>query len=287
MQFSDSILSLTLWQSKLEPPMRQALLRAFEFASPHWREVDNLDLPAVVPPTTDPLIRAARRFCRPQNLGELSAMHRVAVLQAAEHRFGMLRLLVHEIVALGDEGVPLTLPGLANFEQEPPFRGFFELLPTVVLLRHRPLLFDIKARAYSEGVRSLLRRRRHIESRLLPIARSLAIQGTGDTELDCHIDETWALLRENEDEMEMAIRLRTEAIEKLFDYPVVDRVAEAMVEHAEMLLRYGDSKSQIEWLLESAAEKLALLAPEINLPLRRRLAQLQGAHAHEESATRH
>lgn len=287
MQFSDNILSLTLWQSRLEPPMRQALLRAFEFASPHWRELDKLDLPEVVPPTTDPLIRAARRFCRPQNLGELSAMHRVAVLQAAEHRFGMLRVLVHEIVDLGDEAVPLTLPGLANFEEESPYRGFFELLPTVILLRHRPHLFDIKARAYSEGVRSLLRRRRRIESRLLPIARSLAIQGTGDIELDSHIDETWALLRENEDEMEMAIRLRTEVIENLFDYPVVDRVAEAMVEHAEMLLRYGDSKSQIEWLLESASEKLALLAPDLNLPLRRRLAELQGTQIHEESATRH
>ena len=259
-----------LLQPQLTDSQRMALVQTFRPGRKSWKWLAEIALPDDLNPSSDPFLLALRRLVS-KDFGELKATHRTMALRASTADFGLFHLALAEAAALRH---PQEVP---PFETDPAFRLCFSMLPNKMNPRLQPKLLEFRVRGLLEAVKRMIATGDPTHPIIVTGAAEEAKRATRDPELFATLLEVTALSLENwpvakEELLEEALGLRVDAVDALLDHAVPDRVAEAMVDLADRLLRRDPADSNAALFYENARRRMAQLGAGLNLPLRRRLA---------------
>ncbi len=273
---SESFVRRTMTGAKSTPLVRQKVAKSLVFGSLHWSKFDKAWSPLPCKPSLDPLVLALRRLAWPA-LGELSAMHRLAVTTAAKRPFGFQHLVLEEVAALE---YPAEPPAVLD---DAAFQVLFELINASRLISRARELTDLRARSLLLAARRQIALHDDLHPASLRIAGRLVREGKGDLELKVFLAETVAMALESAGHRAEALSKRLAAIDALceegaLDFELLDRLVEATIDAAELMDRHAPGNREAPDLYEQAERLLEQVPPGLNQPLRRRLA------AHRKSA---
>lgn len=139
-------LTKILAQQEIGDKKCQALVRRFQFGSGCWKVLGRIELPELLLDTREPLLLALRRLVR-KDIDDLRTMHRVAAIEADKRPFGLLFLMLEEVVELEHPN------GLPTLEEDLEFQSFLTLLPHQCCGGSREDFAPLMARTYAEAAR--------------------------------------------------------------------------------------------------------------------------------------
>lgn len=276
MHFCRNRITEILSLPELDTRTREALVQQFRFGSQAWNLLDQITCSPELPPTRDPYLLALRRLVR-KDLSEVRATHRIAAIKAPTRYFGLFFLALEEAVSLPNPG---DLPPLVA---DNTLRTYFSLVPKTAPFAQRRLLKDLQVRGWLEGIRRQIATGDDTHLIFLHFVQLEANRGTGDVELGISIAETLASSMESRTNgkfLEQAIELRKDAVDLLSRIAEPDRIAESMVDLADVIRRLDPGSAAANHFYFLARSLLAQLDPNLNLPLRRRLAESPGEKWH-------
>ena len=276
MHFCRQRLTEILSLPEIDTKTRAALVHQFRYGSQLWKLLEQIPIPSEALPTLDPYLLALRRLVR-KDLGELRATHRVAAIKAPARNFGLYFLALEEAVNLPHSS---DLPPLVA---DTTLRAYFSLVPKTAPFAQRRLLKDLQVRGWLEGVRRQIATGDDTHLLFLHFVQLEANRGTGDVELGIYVVETLASSMESRGNcnfLEQAIELRKGAVDLLTKIAEPDRVAESMADLADAIRRLDPGSASANHFYCHARSLLTQLDPNLNLPLRRRLAESPGEKCH-------
>jgi len=264
-----------LLQSLIGKDLRRSLAHAFAFGEEGWRQLALVGEKRPCLPTRDPSLLALRRLAWPE-LGELHAMHRLAVLEAAHRPHGFLHLLLEEAAALEHP------EGLPEVQADTALKVFFSLAPENGKPPHQEELKALRSRGVLYSVRRLLALGDPLYKLFLPFAYFRVGEEPRDPELQLFLHETIAMVLEHEGKPKEGVTLLLPAVLELAENEdlaakLADRCAEGLALAADILCRHQLSPGDAEAYYGMARSLLQTVSPSFNLPLRRRLFALAQA----------